>query len=194
MKKRQSRRGDDGAALSSQDPNAHRHTATPGSPDAGCPERHVRLRVVCKAPPDPDQHGAHFGLQDNSNATHWALHAGIRKANGDFVFECDVRVRPNARTGSPNFLGDFVHGKPDERFLYLSWRPKGCGLGQPASASAVWTRRMKIHLRTITWPQIEEATQAGAVLEATVEGRGKDGGPSCASVPLLGNGWTVTKP
>lgn len=192
--KRHTRRGDDGTPLSSQDPSARRETPPPGSPQARSPERLVRLRVVCKAPPDPDKHGANFGLQDNSDAAHWTLHAGTRKANGDFVFECDVRVRPNARTASPNFLGDFVHGKPDERFLYLSWRPKGCGLGQPASSPTCWTRRMKIHLRTITWPQIEEATQSKRVLEATVEGTGKDGGPSCASVPLLGGGWTITKP
>ena len=80
------------------------------------------MRVVCKAPPNPDQHGANFGLQVHSTAAHWTIQAGIRKTNGDFVFECDARVRPTARTDSPNFLGDFVHGKPDERFLYLSIR------------------------------------------------------------------------
>jgi hypothetical protein len=145
------------------------------------------------APPDPDQHGANFGLQDNFTAAHWTVHAGIRKANGDFVFECDARVRPNARTGDPNFLGDFVHGKPDERFLYLSWRPKEWRAGQPEASSPYWTRRMKIHLRTITWEQIDEATQLSGVLEASVHGTGKDGGPSCASVPLLGGGWTIRK-
>ncbi|MBX3747056.1 MAG: hypothetical protein KF833_17245 [Verrucomicrobiae bacterium] len=153
----------------------------------------VRLRVVCKAPPDPDQHGAIFGLQDNSTAAHWSLHAGTRTSSGDIVFGCDVRVRANARTADPNFLGDYVHGKPDERFLYLSWRPRDWRSGQPERASPRWQRRMKIHLGTVTWEQIEEATQSGGVLGATVEGTGKDGGPNCASVPLLGNGWEVER-
>lgn len=194
MKKRPSRNGSDAEALNSRRQDAHPVPAVPGLLGAGTSERVVRLRVVCKAPPDPDQHRANFGLQDNSTAAHWMLHVGIRKANGDFVFECDARVRSNARTGDPNFLGDFVHGKPDERFLYLSWRPKDCRLAQPGMASPSWTRRMKIHLRGITWQQIEEATQAGGVLEASVQGTGKDGGPSCASVPLLGGGWTISRP
>ena len=159
----------------------------------GTSERIVRLRVVCKAPPDPDQHGANFGLQDKSAAAHWTLQAGIRKTNGDCVFDCDARVRPNLRTGEPTFLGDFVHGLPDERFLYLSWRPKDCQPLQPAMGFSSWTRRMKIHLSGITWQQIEEATQVGGVLEASVQGTGKDGGPSCASVPLLGGGWAISR-
>ena len=194
MKKRPSRNDTDGHALSSRGQRAHPETAISGPSRDGTSERLVRLRVICKAPPDPDQHRAIFGLQDNSTAAHWTLHAGIKKANGDFVFGCDARVRPNARTGDPNFLGDFVHGKPDERFLYLSWRPKECPPVQPAMGSSRWSRRMKIHLSGITWQQIEEATQAGAVLEASVQGTGKDGGPSCASVPLLGGGWTISRP
>jgi len=109
-------------------------------------------------------------------------------------FECEARVRPNARTGEPNFLGNFVNGLPDERFLYLSWRPKDYRPVQPAMGSASWTRRMKIHLSGITWQQIEEATQAGRVLEVSIQGTGKDGGPNCASVPLMGGGWTVRNP
>lgn len=194
MKKRQSGNDTDGNALSSRGQHAHRETSIAGPSRDGTSERLVRLRVICKAPPDPDQHRAIFGLQDNSAAAHWMLHAGTRKANGDFEFECEARVRPNSRTGDPNFLGDFVHGKSDERFLYVSWRPKECALVQPAIGSSRWSRRMKIHLSAITWQQIEEATRVGGVLEASVQGTGKDGGPSCASVPLLGGGWTISRP
>ena len=52
---------------------------------------------------------------------------------------------------------------------------------------------MKIHLSTITWELIEQATKSGGVLEATIEGTAKDGGPNCASVPLLGDGWKVDR-
>lgn len=193
VKRRSSRNGSDPKALHTQRQDAHPETAVSGSAGTGTSERMVRLRVICKAPPDPDQHGAIFGLQDNSTASHWDLHAGTRKSNGDFVFGCEVRVRPNARNTRPNFLGNFVHGKPDERFLYLSWRPRDWRPGQPEPPSSCWQRRMKIHLSTITWDQIEEATRSEGVLEATVAGTAKDGGPNCASVPLLGEGWTVRK-
>ncbi len=156
-------------------------------------EQSVRLRVICKAPPDPERHGATFGLQDKSSTAAWVVNPGKRKPNGDLHFECEVRVQPNARTGEPNFLGDFAHGSAEQRFLYLSWRPNERRLGQPESPSSCWQRRMKIHLSTITWERIEQATQSGGVLEATVEGTGKDGGPNCASVSLLGAGWTVRK-
>ena len=192
--KRSSRKASDARAVSSRRQDARPVPAVSGPSCDGASEPMVRLRVVCKAPPDPDEHGANFGLQDNSNAAHWTLQAGIKKANGDFLFECNARVRPSARTGDPKFLGDFVHGKPDERFLYLSWRPKDYQPLQPAMGFSSWTRRMKIHLSGITWQQIEEATQAGGVLEASVQGTCKDGGPNCASVPLLGGGWTVRNP
>lgn len=165
----------------------------PGTSGAGTSERIIGLRIICKAPPDPDRHGAVFGLQDSSTTANWVLHSGKRKPNGDLHFECEVRVRPNARTRDPNFLGDFVHGSSEKRFLYLSWRAKDWRLGQREPSSLCWQRRMKIHLSTITWELIEQATKSGGVLEATVEGTGKDGGPNCASVPLLGDGWTVSK-
>lgn len=168
-------------------------TSGSGDSPSGTSERIVRLRVVCKEPPDPEQHGATFGLQDKSSTAHWVLHPGQWKPKADLHFECEVRVRPDARTGEPNFLGDFVHGPSGERFLYLSWRPKEWRPGQPEAPSSRWQRRMKIHLSTITWERIEEATRSGGVLEAAVEGTGKDGGPNCASVKLLGAGWTIGK-
>jgi hypothetical protein len=124
--------------------------AKTGKKERAGSEQVVSLRAICKSPPDLDRHGAAFGLQDNSSTADWVLHSGKRKPNGDHHFECDVRVRPNARTGEPNFLGDFVHGAADKRFLYLSWRPKNWRSGQPES-SGPWVRRMKIHLSLITW-------------------------------------------
>ena len=37
-------------------------------------------------------------------------------------FECEVRVKRNPKTERPNFLGPWVHGTPDTRFLYLNWQ------------------------------------------------------------------------
>lgn len=144
------------------------------------PEQQVRLRVICVRPPDPAAHGAEFGLQDKDQR----VHPGRVLGSGDIRFECQLPVRPNARTGSPNFLGPYAHGSPAQRFLYLSWQP-----WKPRGAP--WTRRMKIHLSSITWDQIEEAGRTGSVLEAAVPGTATDGGLRCGSVELLGGGWSV---
>jgi len=159
------------------------------TPDARL-EEIVKLRIICLGPPDPAKYGAEFGLQDNSSTADWIVHKG-RSIKGDLHFECECRVRPQKTNGAPNFLGLFVHGNPAERFLYLSWRPVKWLPGQPEPATRVWVRRMKVHLRSISWEQIDEAVGIGGVLEARVEGTGRDGGPACASVPLLGGGWFV---
>jgi Family of unknown function (DUF5990) len=123
-------------------------------------EQIVRLRVICILPPKPEEYGAEFGLQDNSTTQDWVIHPGKAQANGDIHFECECRVRRNARTGEPNFLGPFVQGEAAKRFIYLSWRPKGWRPGQPDSG-ATWVRRMKVHLSSITWAQNRESNQAG---------------------------------
>src|SRR5882672_5252947 len=153
-------------------------------------EELIRLRIICLSPPKPEQYGAEFGLQDNSTTQEWVVHPGKANAKGDIHFECECRVRRKARTGEPNFLGRFVHGDSAKRFLYLSWRPKAWRPGQPDSG-ATWVRRMKVHLSSITWEQIEKVSRPGSVLEARVEGTGRGGGPNCATVTLEDGGWTV---
>lgn len=151
----------------------------------------VRLRIRCVRPPRPEDHGAAFGLQDNTSTHHWNLHPGRVLANGDYLFECECRVRPRTGDEAPRFLGPFVHGPAAGRFLYLSWRPTSSHPGNAEPPRPAWVRRMKIHLRTIAWAQIDEAIRSDGVLEAAVQGTGRDGGPNCASVPLLGEGWQV---
>ena len=157
------------------------------------PEQTIRLRVICQRPPAPQRPGAEFGLQDNSSTADWVIHAGQTYPGGDVHFECGCRVRPHPRTGSPSFLGPFVHGDASRRFLYLSWRPAGWRPRQPDPPCPAWLRRIKVHLSSIRWEQIEESVRSGGVLEAAVPGTGRDGGPSCASVPLVGGGWTVKR-
>ncbi len=143
-------------------------------------ELQVRVRVVCIKPPDPAAHGAEFGLQDRDQQ----VHPGQVLNDGSILFECRLPVRHNAQTGNPNFLGAYAHGSPAQRFLYLSWRPK-----KPRGAP--WTRRMKIHLSSITWEQIEEVLQTGSILEVAVPGTAQDGGLKGGSVELLGGGWSL---
>ena len=148
----------------------------------------LRLRVHCLQPPDPRRHKARFGLQEKKPGD-WVLHEGKRRANGDNVFQCECQVKPRRVDEPPDFAGLFVHGKPGGRFLYLSWKPDGWSATEPEPASPAFVRRIKLHLRDITWAQIEKAFRTGGVLQATIAGTARDGGPACASVPLVGGKW-----
>jgi hypothetical protein len=102
-----------------------------------------------------------------------------RSKDGSLIF--DLRVRVSQRKGaSPNVLGPYAQGKRDDRFIYLN---SGTLAGQPESC---FTRRAKIKTGGITWKLVEQALADGAVVEARIEGRARDGGPCCATVPLLG--------
>lgn len=152
------------------------HTSiSPTNPD----ERFVRLRLICLAPP-PQRHENQvtvFGLQDKQRA----IYPGQAQADGSVHYELEVRAKWNPKTNGPNFLGPYVHGTPKARFLYLSW-------GYQNEEKGGWIKRLKVHLASITWEQIEAVTQMeDGLLEARVEGSGS------ASVPLLGEGWTVRK-
>ncbi len=63
----------------------------------------------------------------------------------------------------------------------------GYGAGQPGTA---WDRRAKVPLRGITSSLLQEALDSGRLIEARIAGTGKDGGPACATVPLL-EGWRL---
>jgi hypothetical protein len=156
-----------------------------GSKETGTDgERTVALRIVV-TPMPPRACGAieevELALQDGAGDQ-----PGAGRGDGAMVFETRVRVRRNAATGRPNFLGSNVNGTPDTRFLYLCW--EGIEDGQPNRFG-----RMKIHLSPITWEQIDRVANGRGILEATVSGVSDRGRPACASVPLLGGGWHVVE-
>lgn len=97
-------------------------------------------------------------------------------------FATEIAVKRGA-DGGQDFSGTAVHGKRGERFFYLSWS------GEKAGGREMF-RRIKIHLRDLTAAQISRAMRGG-VLVARVHAVAKDGGPACASVPLLGGGWKL---
>ncbi len=146
-------------------------------------EKTVRLRVVCVGPPDPIEHDAEFGIQDKKRT----VAEKPLDANGDVHYDIEVRARWHDQKELPNFLGPWTNGKIEERFLYLAWTP----LDPDAPRGPLSGGRMKIHLKSITWEQIEEADETGGVLIARVNGRNSDGSLACASVPLLDGGWVV---
>jgi hypothetical protein len=86
----------------------------------------------------------------------------------------------------PRLTGVFAQGPPKKRFVYLN---SGTMAGQ---AESCWTRRAKVPLSGIGKSQLSKASQRdGLVLEARIRGTAKDGGPACATVPLLSN-WAIS--
>lgn len=100
------------------------------------------------------------------------------------IFEFPVTV--DVTIEGANFLGKYAQGPKNQRFIYVN-------SGTYAGQHSIWGRRAKISLISITEEQIEEAVATpGAHLEAVIFGKSRDGGPMCASVPVIG-GWRVVK-
>jgi len=115
------------------------------------------------------------------------LIAPVRRTDTALSFELTVRVAGARPDGSPSFLGPFTHRRPKGRILVVT---SGTLAGQ---ADSCWRRAALVPLSGITWETIE-ATLAtdGAILEALLPGSARDGGPACATLPLLGGGWRVS--
>ena len=140
-------------------------------------KRDLPLRIIVESPP-PD---ILFALQRGRAET--VLQ--VRSAKADLSFDLTVQVSTRA-DGLPNLLGPFTQGPPAGRFIYIN---SGTYAGD---ASSCWSRRAKIPLTGIGWEMIEEVLATpGALLEGAIRGTSRDGGPVCASVPLLGGGWKV---
>jgi Family of unknown function (DUF5990) len=136
----------------------------------------ITLRVVVLDPPP----GVAWRMQRGREG----LVDAVSAADGALIFEAPVRVGGRRADGGPNLLGPFAHGRPDDRFLYVN---SGTSAGQPGSP---WSRRAKVRLGGIGWDLVDHALgDPRTVLEARLEGTGRDGGPACAGVALLDGGW-----
>lgn len=109
------------------------------------------------------------------------------RAGSDVVeFDLTLRAGPPRAGGQPNFLGAIAQGPPAARFIYVN-AGRRCG-----QSDTPWDRRAKIPLTGITREQLAAVlAKRGARLEGRIDGRARDGGPACASVPLLSPGWRV---
>ena len=138
----------------------------------------IRL-VLVDAPP-----GVDFGIQHGSGAN-YETHFVQQRKHGDVTFDFSLTVTDNRKDGLPNFKGPFAQGPVAGRFIYVD---VGTYAGQKGTQ---WSRRMKVPLQGITWALIRQATKTqGYKLVARIHGKGKDGGPNCATVQLLGD-WEV---
>lgn len=131
------------------------------------------MRVIVENPPS----GVTIAMQRGKAGD--LLEPTISK--GNLIFEFTVCAANES--GAPNFLGPFVQGPKGGRFLYVN---SGTLAGQPDSP---WTRRAKLHLSGIDWKLVQKvASTRGTVLEGRIAGTGRDGGPTCATTPIIG-GW-----
>jgi hypothetical protein len=121
----------------------------------------------------------------------WALQLGrdeivqpSARTKTRITFDFTVEVVA-AETAGFRLRGPAVQGRRGGRFVYLRM---GSYAGQDCAAG--W--RAKISLEGITRKLIESAkAKRSGVLEAQFAGSAKNGGPACATVPLLGAGWSV---
>ena len=107
------------------------------------------------------------------------------KAQLSFEFSltlADIDVDP------PRLTGAIAQGPANKRFVYVN---TGTMAGQKNSC---WTRRAKVPLYGIRRSQLAKLLAAhgdGLVMEARIQGIGTDGGPACATVPLLAE-WSAS--
>ena len=141
-------------------------------------ERQVTLRVIVEKPPG----GVDIGVQEGHGNEYKTVQKQ-RFTKQDLRFEFPIRVK-EGKNGQPNFLGAFAQGPANSRFIYLDI---GTYAGQ---TNTPWGRRLKIPLTGITWPMIEQASDA-SVIEVRVPGTGRDGGPTCGTVKQF-SGWVLS--
>ena len=122
---------------------------------------------------DPPQ-GVAFAMQ-SGRAT---LVAPVSASPNTFVFEFSVSIA-DATSNPVRLTGEFAQGPASARFVYVN---SGTYAGQTGS---VWSRRAKISLADISPKLVQSALKNGSVLESRIAGTGRDGGPTCATVPFL---------
>jgi len=131
----------------------------------------LTLRIILADPPA----GVVFSKQDARNHP-----VDPVRAYGDLSFDIPITLTPTPNGLRPG--GVFVRSDGRGRFVYIA-------SGQAAGdCRTEWQRRLKVYLHDLPADLV-----AGEVLEATVAGRARDGGPACATVPLL-SGWIRVRP
>jgi hypothetical protein len=140
------------------------------------------LRIVLRRPPP----GVMFAVQKGkaNSAGEAELTAPSRVTEVSMVFDFAVRV-DLSKPDAARFLGDFVQGPADGKFVYVN---SGRRAGQTGPS---WDRRAKISLEDIGADLLRSARATpGTIVEIEIEGTGKDGGPVCATVKQS-SGWRL---
>jgi hypothetical protein len=144
-------------------------------PEKAPPRSTIHLRVLVRNPIPGVAVAMQIGRDD--------LQAPKPATKAKLTFETEAKVVP-APSGELRLTGSAIQGPPAARFIYVNW---GRRAGQK---DTVWDRRAKVMLTGVDRKLIEACQTKGAILETEINGTGSDGGPCCATVPLLG-GWRM---
>lgn len=142
----------------------------------------LTIEVVCTELPGirfADYEPVYLGIQKG--------HDVIEAVPGDAkhaVFKPVFRILKQA-DGSPNFLGPFAQGTPQQRFFYLSW-----GVMHENQRFEMF-RRVKIHLSHLRWEHIQKAMSQGTALKVTLKATAAKGDPVCGSVRGAKIEWDI---
>jgi hypothetical protein len=140
-------------------------------------ESEITLQIILIKPTP----GVVFGLQKGSGSNYETVQKQI-PVSSDLSFKFTVNVKGDrSKDKFPRLSGSFVQGPSDNKFVYIDI---GTCAGQP---DTIWSRRLKVPLTGITWKDIDSLS-GNSILQASVPGIGKDGGPNCATVKPF-EGW-----
>jgi hypothetical protein len=138
--------------------------------------RDLTVRIIVEAPPPGVEWALQLGRDElvppSKRADALEFHATLRVVAG--------------KDGLPDLRGAAVQGPRNGRFVYLSSGVRAGQVGSP------WDRRAKVSLESLR----AVLSQGGAAptsqtAVASIAGTGRDGGPACARVSLIGGGWRL---
>ena len=134
----------------------------------------------------------HLRVVGSPAGVRWAVQLGKdgllaptaqRSTEAEFEIPLELVSVPG---GEAKLRGPAMQGPRGGRFVYLT---VGSRAGDPASP---WNRRAKISLEHLPLDAIlARPADTPVALVGEIGGTAKDGGPACASVPLLGGTWVL---
>jgi hypothetical protein len=115
------------------------------------------------------------------------LMAPSRSTESEIAFDFPLTLA-DLDADPPRLTGEYAQGPAKQRFVYVN---SGSMAGQK---NTCWTRRAKVPLYRVKRALLAQVVKRedGSVLEARIHGRAKDGGPACATVPLLSE-WSISR-
>ncbi|MBX3175323.1 MAG: hypothetical protein KF709_12990 [Gemmatimonadaceae bacterium] len=135
----------------------------------------LRLRVV--GPPANVSWAVQLGRSE--------LLAPVKRGKDHIEFDIPLEL-VSAAGGELKVRGQAVQGPRGGRFLYVTSGKRAGDVMSP------WDRRAKVSLETLPLDTIRKRPLGTVIaLEGEIDGTAKDGGPACASIPLLSKAWTV---
>jgi hypothetical protein len=139
----------------------------------------LNFRIVVEDPLADVNYAVQRGRSD--------LLAPSRSTESELAFDFRLTLA-DLDADPPRLTGEYAQGPAKQRFVYVN---SGSMAGQK---NTCWTRRAKVPLYGVKRALLAQVVKRedGSVLEARIHGRAKDGGPACATVPLLSE-WSISR-